>query len=199
MIDCENYNANRGIYSPLMEHNGCVFGYWLMGNDYRNKTRYYGAYPPSYLRRIKLLFPTEVATGAVLHCFAGMVAVDDPTREVRFDVRDDLDPAPDVVGDASTLSHYFPPAAFDLILADPPYGDNHVRYGTARVNKKRVVHECAAVLKDGGYLVWLDTVMPMWAKADGWRLAGTIGMCQSTNHQTRLVTILEQNYELRTR
>lgn len=75
MIDCENYNANRGIYSPLMEHNGCVFGYWLTGNDYRNKTRYYGVYPPSYLRRIKLLFPTEVAAGAVLHCFAGMVAV----------------------------------------------------------------------------------------------------------------------------
>ena len=27
MIDCENYNNKRGIYSPLIEHNGCVCGY----------------------------------------------------------------------------------------------------------------------------------------------------------------------------
>ena len=193
MIDCENYNNNRGIYSPLIEHNGCVCGYWLMGNDYRNATRYYGAYPPSYLKRVKLLFPKEVASGRILHLFSGMVQVDDPEREVRFDVREDLDPPPDFVGNAEMLDSY-PVGAFDLILADPPYGDNHTKYGTSRVNKRKVVMECAKVLNDGGYLVWLDTAMPMWAKADGWRLAGTIGMCQSTNHQTRLITILEQNY-----
>jgi len=199
MIDIETYNANRGIYSPLMKHNGVVCGYWLMGNDYRNRTQYYGAYPPSYLRRIKMLFPGEFATGMILHCFSGMVEVDYPDREVRLDIREDIDPRPDVVGDAKDLSLLFQPGTFDIILADPPYGDNHTHYGTQPVNKKRVVQECSKVLKDGGYLVWLDTIMPMWAKADGWKLAGTIGMCQSTNHQTRLITILEQDYARRTR
>lgn len=199
MIDVKNYNDHRGIYSPLIEHNGIVCGYWLMGNDYRNPSKYYGAYPPSYLKRIKMLFPNEASNGRILHCFAGMVEVNDPAREIRFDIRTDIDPLPDVVGNAANLSEYFPPGEFDLILADPPYGDNHAKYGTPPVNKKKVVQECGKVLKDGGTLVWLDTIMPMWAKADGWKLAGTVGMCQSTNHQTRLITILEQGYDRRTR
>jgi len=199
MLDLESYNEKRGIFSPLISANGCVCGYWLMGNDYRNRTRYYGAYPPSYLKRIRLLFPEEFAEGQILHCFAGMVQVDDPTRETTFDLRDDIDPLPDVQGNAVELSKYFGPESFDLILADPPYGGNHEKYGTPPVNKKKVVQECSKVLKDGGHLVWLDTIMPMWAKADGWRLVGTIGLCQSTNHQTRLVTILEQKYERKQR
>ena len=47
MVDVDNYNENRGIYSPLIEHNGVVCGYWLMGNNTGTR-RNYGA----YLRRI---------------------------------------------------------------------------------------------------------------------------------------------------
>ncbi len=203
MVDVDNYNENRGIYSPLIEHNGVVCGYWLMGNNYRNPSKYYGAYPPSYLKRIQLLFPREFRSGLILHCFSGEVELvgtpEERARQVRFDINGSLTHTPDVVGDAAQLSQYFEEGTFDLILADPPYGDNHVKYGTKPVNKKKVVQECSKVLKDEGTLVWLDTIMPMWAKADGWKLRGTIGMCQSTNHQTRLVTILEQEYARRTR
>ncbi len=203
MIDVKNYNDHRGIYSPLIEHNGIVCGYWLMGNDYRNPSKYYGAYPPSYLKRVRMLFPREFESGLILHCFSGEVELvgttEERMRQIRLDIKDGLVNRPDVVGDAAQLSKYFKPGSFDLILADPPYGDNHTKYGTPPVNKKKVVQECGKVLKDGGTLVWLDTIMPMWAKADGWKLAGTIGMCQSTNHQTRVMTILEQGYDRRTR
>lgn len=32
------YNNHRGIYSPLIDHNGSVAGFWLVGNNYRNKS-----------------------------------------------------------------------------------------------------------------------------------------------------------------
>lgn len=72
------------------------------------------------------------------------------------------------------------------------YDDNHIKYGTEKVNKKKVIKGCARVLKVGGYLVWLDTIMPIWAKADGWKLRGTIGLLQSTNHKVRVITILQK-------
>ena len=34
-----------------------IVGTWIMGNDYRVKTGYYGGYPAGYLIRIKTLFP----------------------------------------------------------------------------------------------------------------------------------------------
>ena len=81
---------------------------------------------------------------------------------------------------------------FDLILADPPYERQHERYGTQPVNRGKVIRACSKIIKPGGHLCWLDTMQPMWAKKDGWRLAGTIGLNQSTNHRVRMVTILEK-------
>lgn len=193
-MDTEHYNTNRGIFSPLVEHNGIVCGFWMVGNDYRNKARYYGAYPPGYLKRMKLLFPQEFEKGWTLHLFSGMVPCGE--RELTFDIKPELEPH--YIGNAEEVDSYFLEHGhqvhlkFDLILADPPYGENHLKYGTKPVNKKKVIKSCAKILHDGGHLVWLDTIMPIWAKADGWKLKGTIGLLQSTNHQVRVITILEK-------
>jgi 16S rRNA G966 N2-methylase RsmD len=80
----------------------------------------------------------------------------------------------------------------DLILADPPYNQNHLKYGTAPVHKIKVIKACAKILKIGGFLVWLDTIQPIWSKADGWKLRGTIGFLQSTNHAVRVISMLEK-------
>ena len=45
---------------------------WIMGNDYRVKSAYYGGYPAGYLRRIRALFPDK---RRVLHLFSGKVEV----------------------------------------------------------------------------------------------------------------------------
>ena len=99
---------------------------------------------------------------------------------------------PDVVGDAVELSSYFEPASFDLILADPPYKGNYEKYGVKPFSKKKVLSECAKILRPGGYLVWLDTIMPQWRKKDGWIYRGNIGLAQSTNHVYRAVLFLEK-------
>jgi hypothetical protein len=32
---------------------------WIMGNDYRVKSSYYGGYPAGYLKRVRALFPDK--------------------------------------------------------------------------------------------------------------------------------------------
>ena len=49
---------------------GRTVGTWIMGNDYRVKSSYYGGYPATYLKRIKALFPDKKNT---LHVFSGKV------------------------------------------------------------------------------------------------------------------------------
>jgi len=206
-IDVAFYNEHRGIYSPLVEHNGILCGFWLCGQNYRNPSRLYGAYPPSYMKRIALLFPDP---DVVLHLFSGDVKTGAwnkgldfnpyPPEEDTFDILPNYNPL--ILGDAHNLVEVINAKwdnakeeeidIYDLVLADPPYGKNHEKYGTPPVNKRKVIKECAKVIHTSGHLVWLDTIIPIWAKKDGWKLRGTIGLVQSTNHQCRVITILER-------
>jgi hypothetical protein len=194
-MDIENFNKNRGIFSPVVDSegvvteldNGTVFGVWMMGNNYHNKVSYYGTYPPSYLRRMRMLFPDD--GGRMLHLFSGMVEHGLWKNEYTCDINPDLGAG--IVGDAEDLST-LTRLQYSLILADPPYNENHVKYGAEKVNKKQVVKECVKILAPGGYLIWLDTIVPMWAKADGWKWKGAIAVIQSTQHQVRVATILQK-------
>ena len=47
-----------------------IYGTWIMGNNYKVKSKYYGGYPATYLKRIKGLFPDK---NHVLHLFSGQV------------------------------------------------------------------------------------------------------------------------------
>ena len=89
---------------------------WLLGNSYRG-SGYYGAYPPSYLRRVAALFP-DVAPERWLHLFSGSLAADVPG--VRVDVREPGAGvvAPTVRADAKRLP--FASASIELVAADPP-------------------------------------------------------------------------------
>jgi hypothetical protein len=191
-INVEHYNQNRGRFSPLIQtDNGMVSGFWMVGNDYRNPSGYYGAYPPGYLKRISLLFPDP---DVVLHLFSGKVEKGSwgtwPVKEVTCDCNASL--FPDVCVNARELHREFEPKTFDLIVGDPPYDENHVQYGTVKVNKSKVIKECSELLCIGGHLVWLDTIQPIWSKADGWKLVGVIGLLQSTNHKVRVISIFER-------
>lgn len=196
LVDIANYNNSRGNFSPLVEHNGAAYGFWLIGrwfNATRGGQYYYGAYPPSYLKRLELLFPEEFK-GTVLHLFSGTLK-GDGQRTFTLDIKSEPVPGikPDFVADAEQLDKHVPENFFDLVIADPPYGSNHTKYGVKKkVNRKKVIHLCSKILKPGGYLIWLDTVLPQWRKADGWLLRGIIGCGQSTNHQVRAITILQK-------
>lgn len=164
---------------------GRIYGTWIMGNNYRVKSDYYGGYPAGYLRRVKALFPEK---RSVLHLFSGKVDTQVfPGKTV------DINPAlePDYVDDAQTLDRV-PLEEFDLVLADPGYSvEDCEHYGTTMVKRNLVMRALGARLQPGAHVVWLDQVLPMYRKRE-LSLEGAIGMLKSTNHRFRIVTIFHR-------
>ena len=158
-------------------------GVWIMGNDYKNKSKLYGAYPPNYVRRVMAMFPDAKK---VLHLFAGSIPAWDGTGTpyTTFDIQGDVD----IVGDAHDLGQHFSEGDFDLIMADPPYSaEDSIHYGTCMVKRNVVMRECMKILSPGGFIVWLDQVLPMFRKSEvEW--CGVIGIVRSTNHRFRMAT-----------
>ena len=152
----------------------------ILGNNYKG-SGYYGAYPPGYLKRIMALFP-DMAPKETLHLFSGSLK-----GGLRVDRN--IQNGPTVVADATALP--FKPY-FRLVVADPPYGSSHARkYGFPMVNRRLVLSSVASITMPGGHLVWLDVMPPMFKKLD-WHWWGALAIVRSTNHQVRLVTILER-------
>jgi hypothetical protein len=181
-MNIDNYNKIFNKYPPLVRTDRWNYGIWVIGNDYRNKSKYYGSYPPSYLKRVKALFP-DVKN--MLHLFAGKVELGHWENETTFDINPELNPT--VVGNSSYLP--FKNESFELVLADPPYTQSDAdKYSCQMPNRKNTLHECYRVLKPGGYCVWLDTTYPMYKKTE-FSLIGTIGLIRSTNHRTRMVFV----------
>ena len=181
----DSYERATGFPPALWELDGVVYGMWIMGNDYRVKSGYYGGYPATYLRRIKGLFPEKKR---VLHLFSGRV----DQSEMPGDTVD-LDPAmePTFLDDAQRLEHV-PVQNYDLILADPPYSvEDAEHYQPTMVKRNVVMRELGARAQPGAHVVWLDQVLPMYRKAQ-WDVIGRIGMTKSTNHRFRVVTIFER-------
>lgn len=179
------YNAKFSKYPNLFYDKGWIMGTWNIGACYKG-TGYYGNYPRGYLDRITSLFPD---CKNVLHLFSGSLP---PGNYIRFDIcLNDMAQA-DVKGDAQELSKFFEPNTFDIIYADPPYSQlDAEKYNTDMPNRFKVVKECYKVLKPGGYLVWLDEVLPMYRK-DEFKRIGEIMITRSTNHRVRAVFIFEK-------
>lgn len=154
---------------------------WILGNDYRG-SGYYGSYPPGYLPRIRSMF---FDLSRYFHLFGGSV-VDGITvdKRVTTEVR------PRVQADALHLP--FLSASRDLCYADTPYSDlDAERYATPMPDRRRVLYEVHHVVAQGGYLVWMDTTLPMYRK-DMWHWCGAISLWRSTNHRIRGVAIFER-------
>src|SRR5690349_13092520 len=83
--------------SLFVGEDGRIVGTWIMGNDYKVKSKYYGGYPAGYLRRVKALFPDKQQ---VLHLFSGKVDTEVlPGKTVDINAAN----SPDYVDDAQTL------------------------------------------------------------------------------------------------
>jgi hypothetical protein len=171
--------------SLFVAGDGRVVGTWIMGNDYRVKSSYYGGYPAGYLRRVAALFPDRKR---VLHVFSGKVDLSAMPGDT-VDVNPDL--APTWVADAHDLSSV-PLDQYDLVLADPPYSvEDAERYQTTMVKRNVVMRSLAAGLGAGARVVWLDQVLPMYRK-DQWTIEAVIGMVKSTNHRFRVTTVFRR-------
>ncbi len=170
--------------SLFVSEDGRVVGTWIMGNDYRVKSAYYGGYPAGYLRRVRALFPDK---RRVLHLFSGKVdlaALPGDTVDINADL------APTYVDDAQRLENV-PLGTYDLILADPPYSiEDAERYQTTMIKRNAVMRALQGVAA-GTHIVWLDQVLPMYRK-DAFAIDAVIGMVKSTNHRFRVVTIFRR-------
>ena len=182
----ENYcRLTKFPRSLFISGDGRVVGTWIMGNDYRVRSGYYGGYPAGYLRRVAALFPDR---RRVLHVFSGKVDLSAMPGDTV-----DCNPAmqPDWLADAHDLSAV-PLAEYDLVLADPPYSvEDAERYQTTMVQRNVVMRSLAAGMAQDARVVWLDQVLPMYRK-DEWAIEGVIGMVKSTNHRFRVVTIFRR-------
>lgn len=165
----------------------CLYATWLLGNDYRNKSRYYGAYPPGYLARVMALFP-DVSTANdtnVLHVFSGSLP---PGQYERCDLVQPAELRCSVYDLPNVILNWRP----RLVCADPPYSaEDATRYGTPMVDRRKAIAAIAHVVSPGGHLVWLDTVWPIHRKTE-WRTVARITLVRSTNHRLRMATIFER-------
>lgn len=183
----QNYRKETGFPEAIFPcEDGRVVGTWIMGNDYRVKSSLYGGYPAGYLKRVKSLFPDKKN---VLHLFSGKVDLAMfPGKTV--DINAEL--APDYVDDAQKLTQV-PLEAFDLVLADPPYSvEDCDHYQTTMIKRNTVMKALGERLQPGAHVVWLDQVLPMYRK-DQFAIEALIGMCKSTNHRFRLVSIFRKH------
>jgi hypothetical protein len=180
-----NYVRETGFPRSLfISEDGRVVGTWIMGNDYRVKSAYYGGYPAGYLRRIRALFPEKKR---ILHIFSGKVdlaALPGDTVDINPKLR------PTYVDDAQTLARV-PLSSYDLVLADPPYSvEDAERYQTTMV-RRNIVLRALQRASPGTHIVWLDQVLPMYRK-DIFAIDAVIGMVKSTNHRFRVVTVFRR-------
>jgi hypothetical protein len=174
--------------SLFISEDGRIVGTWIMGNDYRVRSGYYGGYPAGYLKRIKALFPDK---RMALHLFSGCVDLAVLAGDTVDISADSNGRRPTYVDDAQTLRKV-PLAKYDLVLADPPYSvEDCEHYRTTMIKRNVVMRTLGARLKKGAHVVWLDQVLPMYRK-DQFVLEAVIGMVKSTNHRFRVVTIFRR-------
>src|SRR5688572_17250681 len=163
-----NYHRETGFPTSLfIGGDGRIVGTWIMGNDYRVKSEYYGGYPAGYLRRVRALFFEKQRT---LHLFSGRV-----DKSVFPGDTVDLNPelAPDYVDDAQALERV-PLEQYDIVLADPPYSvEDAERYQTTMVKRNKVMEALGKRLSPDCHVVWLDQVLPMYRK-DQFGIEGVI-------------------------
>ena len=180
-----NYVRETGFPKSLfVAEDGRAVGTWIMGNDYRVKTGYYGGYPAGYLRRIKALFPEK---SNVLHLFSGRVdqsVLPGDTVDVNAAL------SPTYVDDAQMLDRV-PLPRYDLVLADPPYSVEDADHYQTTMVKRNIVMRALSRLPSGAHIVWLDQVLPMYRK-DTFAVEAVIGMVKSTNHRFRVVVIFRR-------
>jgi hypothetical protein len=176
--------------APTIGSDGRLQGIWILGNNYRNKTDYYGTFPPNFLRRIGTLFP-EIYSCNSLFIFSGALTNEDVGDALRCDINNEF--SPDINCDVLLLkaSQFVP--LLEIIVADPPYSvEDAEHYGTPLVNRNAVMGKCYDLLQPGGLVLWLDQVLPMYSKQH-FRIVGIIGIVRSTNHRFRCLVIFQKN------
>lgn len=186
------YAAACPNFPPLRADDRWLDGVWILGGWYQGNG-FYGGYPRGYMNRVRAIFPDIWRSNGslqrgrqVMHLFSGSLSSREPG------IRVDIHPRRRPTLQASALQLPFRRRTIDLVMADPPYHERDAqKYGTSMPNRRNVLRELAAITKPGGHLVWLDEVLPIFAKKH-WHWWGVIGMTLGTNRRGRFVFMFER-------
>jgi len=191
-VNIDNLNATMKKYpvsftdeaGDSIDNKGWCYGVWYCGTSFV-KTKLYGQYPPTFLKRAMALFPDAKS---VLHAPSGSLA-DLPAGHVTMDMHVDDVRKPMVVGDCGNMP--FEDGSIDLVLSDPPYSEEDSRlYGCAKFPEKKFMAECRRVLKPGGHLGFLAYHYPSYCR-DQWRLRGLFAVVTGFSRRTRMFSVFE--------
>jgi len=181
----ENYHFETGYPESLfVAGDGRVVGMWILGNDYRVKSGFYGGYPATYLARVRALFRDKKRA---LHLFSGRVDLDAFPGDT-VDINGNFDPT--YVDDGQRLKRV-PLERYDLVLADPPYSVEDAEHYQTSMIKRNTVMRALQRLRPGAHVAWLDQVLPMWRK-DCFDLEALVGITRSTNHRYRQLIVFRR-------
>jgi len=159
---------------------GWAYGVWYCGTAF-TKSKLYGQYPPTFLRRAKSLFPDATR---ILHCPSGLV-----TEDITVDLV--ADRKPQIIADARALP--FINQSFDLILSDPPYSTEDAKqYGTGPYPLRKAMKEAHRLLKIGGHYGLLHVMYPSYQRSKGWRLRALIAVVTGFSKRTRMFSVFER-------
>lgn len=176
------YNTGFPEYPEILYSHGWIVGTWAIGNFYKRRHAYHGEFPPGFLKRVLRMFPDKKRR---LFPFSGTLQRCDG---ITVDLNPDF--KPDFVGSVEDLP--FENGAFDLVVADPPYSEeDSKKYGYPHPSKPKCFKELARVTEVGGFLVWLDLMIPRYAN-DDWELIGCIGLYTGTNRRFRAVSMFRR-------
>lgn len=165
-----------------------MYTIWHLGNNYSKGTKFYGAYPHSVKERILALFPD---CKNILHLFSGEIK-----EGITYDINPELEPT--ICDDVLHIKdHSDVIEKMDLIMADPPYEKSDFdEYNCKPFNKPQVLSDLGSIMKEGSFLTWLDTSIPIYSKQT-WTVLGHICIIVSTNHRIRCLSLFQKGKSLK--
>jgi SAM-dependent methyltransferase len=175
-------NAKFPQYPMTVKDKGWIYGVWYCSRSFQ-KTKLYGQYPATFLKRTLALFPGATD---ILHCPSGTIR---GVPSITLDKVGDAVRCPQILADACALP--FRGDSFDLVLSDPPYSDADAKnYGTGHFPLKKAMQEFHRVLRPHGHLALLHVRTPAFSK-EVWKWVGMIGVVTGTNSRMRVLSIFE--------
>ena len=170
-------NPESGIYT----------GFWACS---RPHGKYTGIWPIGLIERVfELIGKPET----ILEPFAG-------TSKLGVSIDLNCNVHPNIVADAQKLP--IKDESFDCVLLDPPYSDIYVQHYSdldQRIRRTKpkfgfykAFTEAGRVVKKGGFVVLLHTLIPKNLGRDRFRRVATIGISSGPNKRIRCLSIFKR-------
>jgi hypothetical protein len=161
-----------------------LYAVWYCGTTFQ-KNKYYGQYPPGFLKRLLTLFPDKKR---IVHVCSGIV-----DQDITVDIKRHLRPV--ICADVRHLP--FRENSIDLFVADPPYSREEAEknYNNSKEifpTMRKVMKDALPMLKVGGFFCILDIRYPSYSRKNGWSLVALIMVVTGFAKIFRGVSIFEK-------